>query len=158
MWSRMDPLSQQKFIDYHLRLDEEERRAQEIGQEGPLAMQEKTGSAPVIRSANHKQANGSGSCSASRQPLSPLKRKQSSDKSVASPKSPASPVIKSADVGNCNEATKKEVETMPVPATTAPVDYSTEVPVPTSNAECTPPNSEVKEPSKEVTVQDSDSS
>ncbi|CAL1526887.1 unnamed protein product [Lymnaea stagnalis] len=50
VWDRMDPLSQKKFIDYYRRLEEEERRAQEAGEEGPL----KTCSAPVIRSSNHK--------------------------------------------------------------------------------------------------------
>ncbi|GFR81652.1 chromosome 2 open reading frame 73 [Elysia marginata] len=132
VWSRMNPLSQQKFIDYHLRLDEEERQAQKTGQDGPIAMQQKTGSAPVIRSANHKQSVGI-NCSASRHPLSPLKTKQSSAKSP-------SPPIKSADVASCNGSTQKVSEQVQAPEAAGP-----EVSVPSVAPQCSPPMIESKE-------------
>ncbi|KAH9515106.1 hypothetical protein Btru_019245 [Bulinus truncatus] len=50
VWSRMDPISQKKFIEYYSGIAEEERKAAEAGIDGPL----KSGSAPVIRTANHK--------------------------------------------------------------------------------------------------------
>ncbi|RUS72291.1 hypothetical protein EGW08_019937, partial [Elysia chlorotica] len=114
IWNRMDPVSQQKFIDYHLRLNEEEKQAQITGEEGPLALQQKTGSAPVIRSANHKQDVGK-SCSPCK-PLSPLKRRQSSEKSLKSPKSPAAQVCKPAEVASCSGAAGVVLESKPVPA------------------------------------------
>uniref|UniRef100_A0A2C9LY86 Uncharacterized protein n=1 Tax=Biomphalaria glabrata TaxID=6526 RepID=A0A2C9LY86_BIOGL len=50
VWSRMDPVSQNKFIEYYSRLAEEERKAEEKSLDGPL----KSCSAPVLRSFNHK--------------------------------------------------------------------------------------------------------
>ena len=148
----MDPLSQQKFINYHLRLNEEEKQAQLTGEEGPMALQQKTGSAPVIRSANHKQ-DFSKNCSSSGQPHSPLKRRQSSEKSLISPKSFATSVMKPDEKANCNGAIEVVLDQMPLP--TAPQDNNPEISVPSTAPQCTPPVAKSKELFTNETVQES---
>ncbi|XP_059143789.1 uncharacterized protein LOC131931098 [Physella acuta] len=53
VWSRMDPISQRKFIEYYSRLEEEERQAQDKTGLNPS----ESGHPLVIRSADYKPKN-----------------------------------------------------------------------------------------------------